>query len=112
MAMNESPLQNITLKVTPEVLVSKSEEVTKRINQMSLHFDQLFQLIEKTKGYWVGEAGDKHRTLYKDMTDDIDEMLSRLKEHPVDLVTIAQQYSDVELKIEQEIASLPGDIIL
>ncbi len=62
--------------------------------------------------YWIGEAGEMHRNMYRDLEDDIEEILKRLGEHPVDLVAIAQKYSDVELKIQQEIQELPGDIIL
>ena len=103
---------HVTLKVTPEVLTSKSTEVANRVNKMKTYFNDLKTLMEKTSAYWEGEAGDKHRQMYKDLLDEVDEILRRLGEHPVDLVTIAQKYSDVELKIQEEIQSLPGDILL
>lgn len=105
-------LGQVTLKVTPEVLTAKSTEVANKVNSMRRHFDDLKALIDKTSGYWIGEAGDKHRKMYQDLESDVEEILKRLGEHPVDLVTIAQKYSDVELKIEQEIQSLPSDVIL
>ncbi len=105
-------LSGITIKVTPEVLTAKSSDVAKKVSDMKQQFSDLKDLVDKTKGYWIGEAGDKHRNMYLEMVGDIDEILKRLGEHPVDLVAIAQQYSDVELKIEQDIAALPGDIIV
>ena len=103
---------HVTLKVTPEVLTSKSSEVANRVTKMKTYFDDLKALMEKTSAYWEGEAGDKHRQMYKDLIEEVDEILRRLGEHPVDLVTIAQKYSDVELKIQEEIQALPGDILV
>jgi WXG100 family type VII secretion target len=104
--------QGVSLKVTPEILTSKSTEVANKVRTMTTHFEELKGLVDKTKGYWLGEAGDQHRQMYEDLVSDIEEILKRLGEHPVDLVTIAQKYSDVELKIQQDIAALPGDIIV
>lgn len=103
---------SVTLKVTPEILTEKSTELANKVNSMKTRFEELKKLVEKTKGYWIGEAGDMHRTMYQDMEGDIEEILKRLGEHPVDLVTIAQQYADVELKIQQDIQELPGDVIV
>ena len=103
---------SVSLKVTPEVLTSKSSDVANRVSKMKTYFDDLQSLVQKTSGYWEGEAGDKHRQMYKELEDEIEEILLRLGEHPVDLVTIAQKYSDVELKIQEEIQSLPGDILV
>lgn len=108
---NLSPSQ-VSFKVTPEVLTAKSTEVANKVNSMRLHFEELKSLVDKTSGYWIGEAGDKHRSMYQDLEDDVEQILKRLGEHPVDLVAIAQQYSDVELKIQQEIQSLPSDVIV
>lgn len=102
----------VSLKVTPEILTSKSTEVANKVRSMTQHFQDLKEITEKTKGYWQGEAGDKHRKLYADLVPDIEEILKRLGEHPVDLVTIAQKYTDVELKIQQDIAALPSDVIV
>lgn len=103
---------DVSLKVTPEILTSKSTEVANKVSAMKNHFEDLKALVDKTKSYWVGEAGDKHRKMYEDLLADIEEILKRLGEHPVELVAIAQKYTDVELKIQQEIATLPGDVIV
>lgn len=102
----------VSFKVTPETLTAKSSEVANKVAAMRQHFGELKAAVEKTSKYWIGEAGDMHRALYQDLEDDTEEILRRLSEHPVDLVTIAQQYADVELKIQQEIQELPGDILV
>jgi len=76
-----------------------------------MEFDNLNTSISRTKTYWIGEAGDAHRKAYEDQKADIDEILRRLEEHPRDLVSIAQTYTDTELEIEEYISSLPSDLI-
>lgn len=101
----------VSFKVTPEELVAKAQEVTTEITNMETHLDELQTLVDKTKGYWIGEGGDTNRNLYYDLQDTIETIMTRLKEHPLDLVTIAQTYSDVELQVEEIITPLPGDVL-
>ena len=101
----------VELLVTPEVLNQKAVEVEKNVANMRTHFENMRTLVEKSKGYWVGEAGDMHRQNYTEQQENIEQILQRLAEHPADLRVIAQTYSDTELKIEEVIQSLPGDVL-
>ncbi|MCM1540553.1 MAG: WXG100 family type VII secretion target [Blautia sp.] len=103
---------SVSFHVEPEMLKSKSAEVSRIVSRMREHFGELKNLMEKTAGYWIGEAGDKHRQMYKDIEDNVEEMLKRLGEYPVDLLAIAKNYTDVELSIEEDIETLPDDIIV
>ena len=102
----------VSFRVTPEILLSKSTEAAGKVNSMKRHFEELRALMDKTKGYWLGEGGDKHRQLYYDLEKDTEEILRRLGEHPADLVTIAQRYFNVEMEIQQAVQELPGDVIV
>lgn len=102
----------VDFNVTPDILKKKSEEVKNKVNQMKRHFEELQSGIDKMEGYWIGEAGDKHRQLYYGLKNDIEEILNRLYEHQKDLLTIAQNYMDIELSIEEDIEMLPGDVIV
>ena len=101
----------VELLVTPEVLNQKAVEVEKNVANMRTHFENMRTLVEKSKGYWVGQAGDMHRQNYTEQQENIEQILKRLAEHPADLRVIAQTYSDTELKIEEVIQSLPGDVL-
>ena len=101
----------VELLVTPEVLNQKAVEVEKNVANMRTHFENMRTLVEKSKGYWVGEAGDMHRQNYTEQQENIEQILKRLAEHPADLRVIAQTYSDTELKIEEVIQSLPGAVL-
>ena len=98
----------VELLVTPDVLNQKAVEVEKNINNMRQRFDAMKTLVEKSKGYWLGEAGDMHRQNYTEQQDSIDEVLFN---YPIDLRNIAQTYSATELKVESIIQSLPGDVL-
>lgn len=102
---------DVHVKVNSDVLNSKAQSVSKSISNMANCFEQLEMIINRTSYYWIGEAGDMHRKIYKEEKPQIDEMMKRLKEHPVDLVTIAQTYSSTEKMVQSMAAELPGDII-
>lgn len=87
---------SIRLRVTPEVLEGKANEVTGLVNTISNNFQVISNVIQRTSGYWLGEAGDKHRQLYNDKRDEIDTMMRRLMEHPKDLLVMAGVYKETE----------------
>ncbi len=102
---------SIRLRVTPEVLEGKANEVTGLVNTISNNFQIISNIIQRTGGYWLGEAGDKHRQLYNDKRDEIETMMRRLMEHPKDLLVMAGIYKETEginLTISQ---ALPGNVI-
>ena len=102
---------DVHIKVNSAVLNSKAQTVSNSIRNMANCFEQLETIVNRTSYYWIGEAGDIHRKIYKDQKPQIDEIMKRLKEHPVDLVTIAQTYDSAESAVQSMAAELPGDII-
>lgn len=103
---------SVELLVTPEELANQANEVEKRVGNMKQRFDNLKRLVEKSKGYWIGDAGDMHRQNYVNQEANIDQVLRRLGEHPKDLRAIAQTYTTAELIIEEAIIQeLPGDVL-
>ncbi len=102
---------NVIIRVRPEVLVQKSQEVSADIQKLSACFEDLERIVNRTSYYWVGEAGDMHRKLYQEQKADVDEMMRRLKEHPRDLLEIAQKYIDVDVAAGAMANELPGDVI-
>lgn len=102
----------VELLVTPEVLNKQAVEVEKRVKNMEKRFQNIKELSEKSKNYWLGEAGDMHRKNYANQEKYVEQVLNRLNEHPRDLRVIAQTYSSTELKIEEAIIQeLPGDVL-
>ncbi len=105
-------MAGIQLKVTPEVLKAKAQEITTQINKIQADWNKVSTLVENSKSYWEGEASEVHRKLKKEMDDDVVRIIKRLKEHPDDLLKMADIYLDVDRKVTQVISSLPDDVII
>lgn len=97
--------------VTWEELVKKGTEVAGKVSSIRRHFEELRALMDKSRGYWLGEAGDKYRQTYNNLDKEKEEILKRLEEHPRDLVAIARKFYQVEIEIEQMIQELPGNVL-
>ena len=95
------------VKVSSDVLVNQAAEVEKNAREMKSNFENLQKTIANTENYWLGEAGEAHRKLYKDQLDKIDNILRRLMEHPVDLRAIAGNYEAAENKNVETAKALP-----
>ncbi len=101
----------VHIKVSTDVLNNKAAEVAKEIEGMKADFDTLKQTVTASSSYWIGEAGDLHRKLFADQSDDITEILKRLGEHPVDLQQIAGVYAATEAEVQAMAGELPADVL-
>ncbi|MDE5778007.1 MAG: WXG100 family type VII secretion target [Lachnospiraceae bacterium] len=104
-------MSSIMLKVKPDVLISKSDEIRQSIKVIDKNFKEIDKLITGTKNYWQGDASDTHVQQYQRMKEDFDTIVKRLMEHPTDLEKMAGVYQEVEEAIEQMATSLPTDVI-
>lgn len=102
----------MTLKVTPEILIAKADEVIKDVSSIKQEMETIQQKVEGTKAYWIGEAGDLHRKLYNDQKEDIQDMMRRLDEHPRDLKIIASNYMTTEREVENIANALTDNVIV
>lgn len=100
-----------TVKVSTEVLKQQADAVTREIGFLEQYFTEMEELFKATSGYWIGEAGDNLRSIYSRKIPDTIEMLKRLKEHPRDLMLIAQKYEETESQNVSTAALLTGNVI-
>ena len=105
-------MADLILRVTPETLEKKADEFTGIVNEIKNHFDQIESISSRTKGYWIGEAGDKDREGYSSYKDDINYIIRRLQEHPTDLMSMAGIYRATESKVSAVNAALKTDLIV
>ncbi|MBR1472541.1 MAG: hypothetical protein IJ600_12990 [Lachnospiraceae bacterium] len=101
-----------TLSVNTDVLITKANEVEDKVKEMRTQFDQMTALIDGTRNYWIGEAGDMHRNLYNGHKEDIEKKLQDLEAHPVNLREVANRvYGGLVSEIKETVEALPGDAI-
>lgn len=104
---------NGTIKVSTEQLMEKADVVNSRIDAVSQCLEQMKNSVQKTRNYWVGEAGDLHRKVYEEKQPMLEEILKRFKEHSVDLISMAKNYESAEKVIEEAaVQQLPDNVIV
>lgn len=104
-------MSDIKLKVTPDELAGKASEITSIITKISRQYNILKTTSEASAGYWEGDAADNFRKYVRSIDEDMRTVISRLSEHPTDLLKMAGVYSQNEIKIQEQIDTLPTDVI-
>ncbi len=100
---------DITLKVQPDVLIAKAGELsTEKTTIMGL-MDQTKSHITSLAGVWKSQASDEYQGRFKQIYNDIDNMLAIVSEYISDLNEIAGVYSTAEKNAKSEAEGLPTD---
>lgn len=102
--------QNV-IQADPELMRQKAIAVQGKINQMRSAFDNVEYAMNRTRAYWIGEAGDTYREAFHNKRSNIDTILLRLSEHVTDLQKMAAVYANVEKEVEDLSCDLPSDVI-
>lgn len=100
------------LNTNPEIMLLKATSVQEKIRQMQMAFQELEVTINKTKQYWLGEAGDAHREYYNEKKEVVREIFARLSEDVTDLREMAMVYSGAEAEAKEISGDLPSDVIV
>lgn len=100
---------DITLKVQPDVLIAKAGELsTEKTNVISL-MDQAKSEINSLVGSWKSEASDEYQGRFKQVYDDIENMLAIVSEYIGDLNEVANIYQTAEKTAKNVAEGLPTD---
>ena len=110
--MAVSSYSDLSFTVKPEELYNAAESLQGQINYIKKQFMAMEQSINKSAGFWIGDAGDKYRTVYKEQVKEADKMFQRLTEHVNDLREIAGVYVNKENEVVALAAQLPPDVIV
>ena len=104
---------NGTLKVTPEELISASNEFA---NCSSVIRGLTSQMVSEVNGLngaiWSGEAATAYISKFKQLDDDIERMNKMIQEHVNDLQTMANVYKQAEAQAQQASSALPTNPIV
>lgn len=84
------------LKVTPEKLISSSEEFGATGQQMNSLTQEMMTLIQSLKSVWQGEAASAYGNKFASLQSDMDKLYRMVIEHSQDLSTMAQSYQEAE----------------
>lgn len=84
------------LKVTPEKLISASEEFGMIGNNMSSLTEAMMNLVMSLKGIWQGEASMAYSNKFNSLQTDMDKLYKMVQEHSQDLSLMAEGYMEAE----------------
>ncbi|MCD8347693.1 MAG: WXG100 family type VII secretion target [Lachnospiraceae bacterium] len=97
--------------VTTEELRSRSETAREKIQTMTSDLEEITSLVQNTKNYWVGEAGDLARSAYEKQDEAFQEILTFLESNRVNLLQMAGIYEEEESCNEETAAALRTDLL-
>lgn len=84
------------LKVTPEKLMSSSEEFNAAAVDMSNLTSEMINLVSSLSGVWQGEASGTFKNRFCELQSDMDKLYRMVMEHSSDLSEMARGYAEAE----------------
>ena len=90
--------KNIKMNVLPNELDMKAQEATTAIFEMEQLLVNVQDTVNRTEYYWNGEAAELNRKVFLEQKEDMEEILTRLKEYPATLRKVANIYRETEEK--------------
>lgn len=101
-----------TLRVTPEQLISTSNEFQSRGNTVSNLTSEMMSLVTGLSSVWEGEAATTYVNKFTQLEDDIQKLIGMITEHTNDLSEMAGAYQRAEQANTEIAESLPVDVII
>lgn len=102
----------IHLKVDTNQMKAKANQVSNEVKQIETQWRNLQNVVKASKGYWQGDASNEHQKYLKEVSDDVEKIIRRMKEHPVDLMKMAGIYVAAENDAKSLSGKLPDNVIL
>ena len=101
-----------TISVTPEVLIEKGTELQNVVKSLETQFEEVKNIVNSSRSYWVGEGGDELRKQYVDMYAEVLDVLKRWEEYPIELQRMAGVYRERDSVAIERAQGLPGDVLV
>ena len=90
--------KDIKMNVLPNELDMKAQEAATAIFEIEQLLANVQDTVNRTEYYWNGEAAELNRKVLLEQKDDMEEILTRLKEYPETLRKVANIYRETEEK--------------
>lgn len=99
------------LLVTPEKLISTSQEFANCGSQVNTITQQMIQIVQSMGTTWVGEANTAYTSKFNSLQDDMTKIYRMITEHVNDLQEMARNYQAAETANVETAGGLAADII-
>lgn len=105
-------MDDFTIRATPSMLVSASTDISKSTDRMKSAFSEMSSVVQRTTGYWTGEAAELHRTLFEEQVPQMEAVIARFVGQADRLKQIAGNYSGAAQAAKTLVEDLPSDVII
>lgn len=105
-------MSDFTIRVTPEVLMSTSEDILKKTEIVEDAFSEMQVKVQQTSSFWTGDAAELHRSLFDEQIPAMESIVNRFRAHADKLKQIAGNYADAKATVMTVVEELPSDVIV
>ena len=103
--------QTMEIRVDPEIMMEKSSAIEGKVRTLTECIGRFENKVNATSYYWIGEAGELYRSLYRESQDEMAEIIERISSLAGKLHGIAQQSSENEKEVTELAESLMDQVI-
>jgi WXG100 family type VII secretion target len=100
------------LRVTPEKLISGSQQFSSSDNRVNNLTNQMMNIVSQLNPSWAGEAATGYYTKLRGLQNDMQKLHRMIQEHTQDLNEMARTYQQAERENVQTASALRTDRIL
>jgi len=100
------------LKVTPEKLISSSEEFGNTGNVMNQLTGRMMEIVMGMKTVWLGDAATAYNNRFGMLQGDMDKLFRMVDEHSKDLAEMARNYQEAESANADRGQSLESGVVV
>ena len=104
-------MSDFILKVSDNALIQQANMITTNLENIRSALSQIRTTVYASKQYWQGAASSLHIKNYNITEPRMEEIINRLKEHPKDLLQMANLYQETERQNADAASALPSQII-
>lgn len=104
--MASSDFKGSVIGADPAVLIETAEAAFRQIAAYREGLEAISKLIMSSESFWVGEAGDAYRAVFKAELSKVEETLDEYAAYPAELLEYHQLYSDVIAKAAEHADSV------
>ena len=105
-------MDDFTIRADPAALTSAALEISKTVSRMKAACSEMDSTVQRTSGYWTGDAAELHRTSLKEQIPRMESAIVRFSGQAEKLRQMAGNY-DVAIQAAKEaVEELPSDVIL
>ncbi len=105
-------MNDFTIRVTPAILVSASSDISRSTDRIKSALTEMSSMVQRTAGYWTGDAAGLHRALFEDQVPKMEEIVARFVGQADRLKQIAGNYNAVAQTTKAIVEELPSDVIV